>query len=73
MKFVRVSVVFALFLLALSSISAQDAQTPQEICDAAEPAELTEMQFDAPENVLEAGVDYRAVFCTGAGAVYVDL
>ncbi len=73
MKFVRISVVLSLFLLALSMVSAQDAQTPQEICDAAEPAELTEMQFDTPEDVLEAGVDYRAVFCTGAGAVYIDL
>lgn len=73
MRFVRVSVVLALFMLALSMVSAQDAQTPQEICDTAEPAELTEMQFQAPEDVLEDGVDYRAVFCTGAGAVYIDL
>jgi len=73
MKLIRVSVVISLFIFALSMVSAQDTQTPQEICEAAEPAELTEMQFDAPEDVLEEGVDYRAVICTGAGAVYVDL
>jgi len=73
MKLIRVSVVISLFIVALSMVSAQDTQTPQEICDTAEPGELTEMQFDAPEEVLVDGVDYRAVFCTSAGAVYVDL
>lgn len=73
MKFIRIVVSLALFALALSLVSAQTAQTPQEICDATDPSELSEMQFDAPEQVLEAGVDYRAIFCTSAGAVYIDL
>lgn len=73
MKFYRLSIIFSIFVLALSIASAQDAQTPQAICDSAEPNELTTMQFAEPEQVLEAGTDYRAIFCTGAGAVYVDL
>lgn len=73
MKLYRLSIIFSIFVLALSIASAQDAQTPQAICDAAEPNEFTEMQFEQPEQVLEDGVDYRAVFCTGAGAVYIDL
>jgi cyclophilin family peptidyl-prolyl cis-trans isomerase len=73
MKFIRILVSLSLFAFALSLVSAQTAQTPQAICDAAGPGELTEMKFDAPEQVLEAGVDYRAIFCTSAGAIYIDL
>ena len=73
MKFNRILVSLSLFALALSLVSAQTAQTPQEICDATEPGELTQMQFEAAEQVLEADVDYHAIFCTGAGAIYIDL
>ena len=52
---------------------AQGAPSPQELCDAAEPSPLTPMQFDAAEDVLEPDTDYRALLCTSAGAVYVDL
>ncbi len=59
-------------LFSLSGlVAAQDS--PETLCEAAQPAPLTPMQFEAPEAVLEAGVDYRAIFCTTAGAVYVDL
>ena len=34
---------------------------------------MTRMQFQAPESALEPGRDYRAIFCTSAGAIYVDL
>jgi len=73
MKFIRILVSLSLFAVAVSLVSAQTTQTPQEICDATEPGELTEMQFDAAEEVLEEGVDYSAIFCTEAGAIYIDL
>lgn len=48
--------------------------TPAEICDAILPVgEPATRDYRAPEQVLEPGVDYRAVFCTEAGAIYVDL
>lgn len=76
-KFLQfVSVIFAVSLLSAFALSAQDdlAGTPDEICDAVTPAEAPESRdYDGAEDVLEAGVDYRAIFCTGAGAVYVDL
>ena len=31
------------------------------------------MQFQAAEDVLAPGADYRAILCTSAGAIYVDL
>ena len=68
------SLIALLTLTAASSFAfAEDAPTPRELCDAAEPAPLTMMQFEAAERVLEPDVDYRAVFCTSAGAIYVDL
>jgi len=68
----------ALFISAMivGTASAQeaDAQTPTEICDAATPAtDPATREFTEAGQVLEAGVDYRAVFCTTAGAVYIDL
>ena len=66
---------FALLtLVAISSfVIAEDAPTPQEHCDAAEPGALTRMQFQKAELALDIDLDYRAIFCTSAGAVYVDL
>ena len=52
---------------------AEDAPTPQELCDGAEPGALTRMQFDKAEQVLDPDLDYRAIFCTSAGAIYVNL
>ncbi len=53
---------------------AQDARTPADICASEVPAlEPANRTFTAPEQVLQPGVDYRAIFCTDAGAVYVDL
>ena len=56
--------------------AAQDSPsgTPEEICAAAVPAEEpATREYDAPEDVLEPGLDYRAIFCTETGPVYVDL
>lgn len=63
-------VILAVFV---SIVAGQAPATPQEHCDAAQPAPLTMMQFEAAEATLEPGVDYRAIFCTSAGAIYVDL
>lgn len=51
----------------------EDAQTPQELCDAATVTEPATRAFAGAENVIKVGVDYRAILCTGKGAVYVDL
>lgn len=77
----KLSRVLACVLLAslfavLIPAAAQDteAQTPEEICAASVPAaEPTSRTFSQANQILEAGVDYRAVFCTGAGPVYIDL
>jgi len=70
-------------LLATTLVAAQDAVnpaelelsgTPQEICAAATPAIEPETRtYAQPEQVLEANVDYRAIFCTDAGPIYIDL
>lgn len=67
-----------LFLLLLGSIPilAQDepSGTPEEICDAATPAEEPETrEYDEPGQVLQAGINYQAIFCTEAGPIYIDL
>ncbi len=51
-----------------------EAGTPTEICDAHTPAaDPANRSFDQPDQVLEEGVDYRAILCTDVGPVYVDL
>lgn len=76
--------VFVLFVLMMP-IAAQEetetpttsengARTPTELCEAATPArEPVSREFDEPQAVLEDGVDYYAVMCTSAGAIYFDL
>lgn len=60
--------------LGLSTIAvAQDSQSPDALCDGAEYADLTMMQFAAAEQVIDRTLDYRAILCTSAGAIYVDL
>ncbi len=57
-----------------TSTAPQSALTPDQICADAVPATDPETrQFTQLEQLLQPGVDYRAVFCTGAGAVYIDL
>ncbi|NWF70853.1 MAG: peptidylprolyl isomerase [Chloroflexi bacterium] len=51
-----------------------DGQTPAQLCAAALPAPSPgNRTFAAPEQVLQPGVDYRAIFCTDVGPIYVDL
>jgi cyclophilin family peptidyl-prolyl cis-trans isomerase len=71
----RAVVLAVLLLLVLVPVAyAQDASTPAALCEAAAPAEEPETRsFESAEQVLEEGVDYRAIFCTEAGPVYIDL
>ncbi len=62
-----------MIVAALSIAAAQEAPSAQALCDAAAPSPLTMMQFEAAEQMLEPELDYRAIFCTSAGAIYVDL
>ena len=73
MNMMRVMSALTMLLVALSVAVAQTAPSAQEHCATSEPQPLTPMQFEAPEFVLEQGLDYRAIFCTSAGAIYVDL
>ncbi|MCA0458427.1 MAG: peptidylprolyl isomerase [Chloroflexi bacterium] len=50
-----------------------DAQTPDQLCAAAAPVEPETRTFTEAEQVLEDGIDYRAIVCTEVGPVYVDL
>ena len=73
----RISIV-ALMLAVLAALfipvtAAQEPQTPEVLCEAADKSEPETRQFSGAEEVLEEGVDYYAIFCTGTGAVYVDL
>ncbi|MBI5669627.1 MAG: peptidylprolyl isomerase [Chloroflexi bacterium] len=55
-------------------VHAQEAQTPEQLCEAAVPAAEPETRtFAEPEQVLQPNTDYRAILCTDAGPVYVDL
>lgn len=56
-----------------SSVYAQSGRTPDDLCSSVRVGEPETRDFDQPEQVLEAGVDYHAIFCTQRGAVYVDL
>ncbi|MBE2266997.1 MAG: peptidylprolyl isomerase [Anaerolinea sp.] len=48
--------------------------TPDEICaDADQTEDPTRLQYFAPEDILESGEDYGAVFCTEAGSFRIDL
>lgn len=72
----RVLIFFALLLLTASAVFAQEEepQTPEDICVAATPApDAATQTFAEPEQVLEPGVDYYAIFCTEYGPVYVNL
>ena len=72
MKAYRLAIALMMLMGFVSFVAAQ-APTAQELCDAAQPQPLNMMRFQAADPVLGAGVDYRAIFCTSAGAVYVDL
>lgn len=74
MKKVCMIALAALLAMTAWGALAQDALTPAQICAAAVPAdEPATRTFSQPEQVLEAGVDYRAILCTEAGPIYIDL
>jgi len=75
MKKMFLVLLIGLFIMPFMSHAQEtDRQTPDEICASALPApEPPAREFVQPEQVLVAGVDYSAVFCTENGAVYVDL
>ena len=70
---IRQLIALTVFISLVTLSTTQDAPSPQELCDAAESAELTMMQFSAAQDVLEQDTDYRAILCTSAGVIYVDL
>lgn len=71
-KAIIVLLLFGLLIPVMAS--AQENTTPDDLCATAFPApEPANRQFSQAEQVLQDGVDYHAVFCTSAGAVYVDL
>lgn len=65
----------AMATLLPASYAQGDPQTPEELCEAAAPdiEEPETRTFSEPEQVLEQDVDYKAIFCTEDGAIYVDL
>lgn len=82
MKFNRI--ILGLLLLMATPALAQDdpvspseldlSGTPSAICESATPAVDPENRsYTEAETVLEADVDYRAIICTSAGAIYLDL
>jgi cyclophilin family peptidyl-prolyl cis-trans isomerase len=73
MTFTRFLGAFSVIAVAVGVASAQAPQTPAELCAAADTSEPTTREFTQPEQVLQRGVDYRAIFCTEAGPIYVDL
>lgn len=74
-KHILSALLLLLALLPLSPLMAQEAPTPADLCAAALPAPEPETrQFTTvPPKVLIPGTDYRAIFCTEVGAVYIDL
>ncbi len=65
----------SLFPAPQASHAQDGGQTPTELCDVAVEniAEPETRTYSGAEQVLEEGVNYQAIFCTEAGAVYVDL
>ncbi len=60
--------------LGSTAVFAQEAQTPTAYCANVEMGgEPQNLSFTQPEEMLVENVDYRAIFCTDAGAVYIDL
>lgn len=67
-------------LVALGAFGGDSTPEPDEeepeaaaACGAEAPPEADPQQYDAPEQVLEDGVDYRAVIHTSCGEIEMDL
>ncbi|WP_343416519.1 peptidylprolyl isomerase [Candidatus Flexifilum breve] len=64
----------AVDLPVMAEAAALSAELPVDVCaEAADTPEPTRLQYFAPEEVLQPGVDYGAIFCTAAGNFHVDL
>lgn len=73
-RFVMLTLAALMLSLVGTGALAQEPASPADLCGAATPAETPEnRQFEAAEQVIEEGVDYRAIFCTDAGPIYIDL
>ena len=76
-RVIPILLLIGLMLVNMQTAFAQDAeaqaQTPEAICESATPEEPETRSFDAPEDVLEFGVDYYAIICTSVGPIYIDL
>ncbi len=68
-----IALVAVLAPTVLPSQAQEDPRTPEQWCADAEVTEPETRRYSEPEQVLEEGVDYYAIFCTGNGPVYVDL
>ncbi|MBE2269934.1 MAG: peptidylprolyl isomerase, partial [Anaerolinea sp.] len=73
LRLALIALVVSVLIISVGTVAAQEPQTPTEICAAAPHETPANRTFEQPEQVLEQGVDYRAVFCTSAGAIYIDL
>lgn len=78
----KLVIAIVLSMLFTGVFHAQDANgvvqevsgTPQEICDSIVPVDNPETrEYTQAEQVIQSDVDYRAIFCTSAGAIYIDL
>jgi len=66
--------ILIVLLMSVSAVMAQDISgTPDDICASASLEEPATREYTGAELVIEPGVDYQAIFCTQAGAVYIDL
>ena len=63
-KTLVIALIFVLMMGVLPLATAQEAQTPAALCEAAQPETPENRTFEQAEQVLEPGVDYHAVFCT---------
>jgi len=76
-KFIRrftAVITLLIVFLGVTLVNAQAPLTPDQICTEAAPAaEPATREYANAEQVLASGIDYRAIFCTSAGAVYIDL
>lgn len=73
-NWIRYSLLFSLLCMSFAASAQELAGTPEEICAAALPAdEPATRTYDQAAEVLEDGVDYRAIFCTESGPIYIDL
>ena len=61
-------------VMIVAPISAQEgARTPAEYCADAAPHLPETRTYEEAEWVLQEEINYRVIFCTDAGAIYIDL